>query len=77
MVKFLWLGYCFSACFKYSWAGMKEKWPVAYKVAKAYAMDTDVLNKMSGEIDLDGKTTEDVAKEWIDANEATWKKWAE
>ena len=21
---------------KYSWAGMKDKWPVAYKVAKNY-----------------------------------------
>ena len=35
---------------------MKDKWPVAYKVAKAYTIDTDELNKMSGEIDLDGKT---------------------
>ena len=32
---------------KYSWAGMKDKWPVAYKVAKAYKIDTDELNKMS------------------------------
>ena len=38
---------------KYSWAGMKDKWPVAYKVAKNYTIDTDELNKMSGEVDLD------------------------
>jgi glycine betaine/proline transport system substrate-binding protein len=62
--------------FKYSWKGMKEKWPVAYNVAKNYKIDTDVLNKMSGEIDLDGKAPEDVAAEWIAANEATWKEWA-
>jgi len=63
--------------YKYAWAGMKDKWPVAYKVAKAYTIDTDVLNKMSGEIDLGGKAPEEVAAEWIDANEATWKAWAE
>ncbi len=26
---------------------MKDKWPVAYKVAKAYTIDTKELNKMS------------------------------
>lgn len=62
---------------KYAWGGMKEKWPVAHKVAKAYTIDTDVLNAMSGQIDLEGKSPEDVAAEWIAANEATWKKWAE
>ena len=56
---------------------MKDKWPVAYKVAKNYTIATDVLNGMSGEIDLDGKPPEEVAAAWIAANEATWKKWAE
>ncbi len=62
---------------KYSWAGMKDKWPVAYKVAKAYQIDTAELNKMSGEVDLDGKTIEDVAAAWVAANEAKWKAWAQ
>jgi glycine betaine/proline transport system substrate-binding protein len=67
----------FGEIWKYAWGGMKEKWPVAHKVAKAYTVDTDVLNAMSGKIDLDGMSPEDVAAEWIAANEATWKKWAE
>ena len=62
---------------KYSWAGMKDKWPVAYKVAKAYQIDTAELNRMSGEVDLDGKTIEDVAAAWVAANEAKWKAWAQ
>ena len=62
---------------KYSWSGMKDKWPVAYKVAKAYTVDTDELNKMSGEIDLGGKTPEDVAAAWIAAHEADWRAWAQ
>jgi glycine betaine/proline transport system substrate-binding protein len=31
---------------------------------------------MSGEVDLDGKSIEDVAAAWVDANEAKWKAWA-
>jgi glycine betaine/proline transport system substrate-binding protein len=56
---------------------MKDQWPMAYKVAKNYTIDTAELNKMSGEVDLDGKTIEEVAAAWVDANEATWRKWAE
>jgi glycine betaine/proline transport system substrate-binding protein len=67
----------FGAIWKFSWAGMKDKWPVAYKVAKAYQIDVNELNKMSGEIDLEGKPIEDVAKAWVDANEAKWKAWAQ
>ena len=62
---------------KFSWGGMKDKWPVAYKVAKAFQIDTKVLNGMSGQIDLDGKTIEDVAAAWVSENEATWRAWAQ
>ncbi len=62
---------------KFSWGGMKDKWPVAHKVAKAFQIDTKVLNGMSGQIDLDGKTIEDVAAAWVTENEATWRAWAQ
>ena len=62
---------------KYAWAGMKDKWPVAYKVAKNYTIDTDVLNSLSGQVDLDGKSIEDVAAAWVAANEKTWRAWAQ
>lgn len=62
---------------KYAWAGMKDTWPVAHKIAKAYTMDTDELNAMSGKIDLDGMSPDDVAAEWIASHESTWKAWAE
>ena len=61
---------------KFSWAGMKDKWPVAYKVAKAYQIDVNELNKMSGEVDLGGKSIDDVAKAWVDSHESTWQAWA-
>jgi glycine betaine/proline transport system substrate-binding protein len=62
---------------KYSWIGMKDKWPVAYKVAKAYQIDVADLNELSGEVDLQGKTIEEVAAVWVSANEAKWKAWAQ
>jgi glycine betaine/proline transport system substrate-binding protein len=61
---------------KYSWKGMKEKWPVAYNVAKAYTIEGKELNKLSGQVDLESKSIDDVAASWVAANEATWKGWA-
>lgn len=61
---------------KYGWAGMKDKWPVAYAVAKAYTISAADLNALSGQVDLDGMSIEDAATGWIDANEATWRAWA-
>lgn len=61
---------------QYSRAGMKDKWPMASKVAKNDHINTTVLNKMSGEVDPDGKSIADVAADWISANEATWQAWA-
>ena len=61
---------------KYSWKELKTKWPVAYKVAKAFTIDTAELNAMSGEIDLNNKTIDEIAAGWIAKHEAEWKAWA-
>ncbi len=61
---------------KYSWKGMAAKWPVAHKVAKAYTMDVNELNKMSGQVDLESKSMDEVAAAWVTANEAKWREWA-
>jgi glycine betaine/proline transport system substrate-binding protein len=62
---------------KYSWAEMKTKWPIAYNVAKNYTIDAKELGMLGGQVDLDGKTIEEVAQAWVDGNEAKWKAWAE
>jgi glycine betaine/proline transport system substrate-binding protein len=67
----------FGDIWKFAWGGMKDKWPVAHKVAKAYQIDVNELNAMSGQVDLDGKTIEEVAAAWVEANEAKWKAWAQ
>ena len=66
----------FGEIWKFSWAGMKDKWPMAYQVAKAFTIDTKQLNTMSGNVDLDGKNIDEVAAAWVAANEATWGAWA-
>ncbi|MGQ0457788.1 MAG: ABC transporter substrate-binding protein [Hyphomicrobium sp.] len=66
----------FGEIWKYSWKGFKDKWPLAYKVAKAYTIEASELNKLSGEVDLNEKSIDDVAAAWIAANEAKWQAWA-
>lgn len=67
----------FGDIWKFAWSGMKDKWPVAHKVAKAYQIDVNELNAMSGQVDLDGKSIEEVAAAWVEANEAKWRAWAQ
>jgi glycine betaine/proline transport system substrate-binding protein len=66
----------FGEIWKYSWIELKTKWPVAYNVAKNYTMDAKELGLLGGQVDLDGKTIEEVAEAWIAANEAKWQAWA-
>ena len=62
---------------KYGWAGMKDKWPVAHKIAMNYSISADDLNALSGQVDLDGKSIEDVAAGWVAANQDKIKSWAQ
>jgi glycine betaine/proline transport system substrate-binding protein len=66
----------FGEIWKTAWIGMKDKWPLAHKIAAAYTIDAKELGLLGAQVDLEGKTIEEVAKAWVDANEATWKAWA-
>jgi glycine betaine/proline transport system substrate-binding protein len=61
---------------KYGWAGMKDKWPVAYKITKAFQFDGDEMNALIAQVDLDGKSVDEVADSWIAANQDKIKGWA-
>jgi glycine betaine/proline transport system substrate-binding protein len=61
---------------KYAWAGMKDKWPVAYQIAKNYQLDAAEMNALISQVDLDGKSLEEVATAWVAANQDKIKKWA-
>ena len=62
---------------KIVWKGFKEKWPGAYKLVDAMALDNESQNLMMLEIDNKGRKLEEVVAEWISNNEATWKPWVD
>jgi len=59
--------------FKAAWAGFEEKWPAAYEILENYRLSTAAQQPMMGAIDVDGRSVEEVAAEWIEANEAEWR----
>jgi glycine betaine/proline transport system substrate-binding protein len=61
---------------KYAWGGMKDKWPGAYKIAKAYTIPVEDLNALSGNVDLDNKSMDEVADAWIAKNQSTIDGWS-
>jgi glycine betaine/proline transport system substrate-binding protein len=60
---------------KVGWKGGEEKWPAAYKAVRAFTIDNATVSAMIVKVDLEGMSVEDVVKEWMDANQATWQAW--
>jgi glycine betaine/proline transport system substrate-binding protein len=60
---------------KVSWAGVKDKWPGAYKAVKAFKVSNEEMGAMVAAVDLDGKDLDAVVADWMVKNEATWSKW--
>ncbi|MCR8726165.1 ABC transporter substrate-binding protein [Frigidibacter sp. ROC022] len=65
----------FGEIWKVGWVGVKDKWPGAYAAIKAFHIENDEMGKMITEVDLEGKTVEEVTAEWMAANETRWKAW--
>lgn len=65
----------FGEIWKVGWAGVKDKWPGAYNAIKAFTIDNDEMGAMITEVDLNGKTVDEVTATWMGANEARWKPW--
>ena len=62
---------------KMAWVGMKDKWPAAHAILAAYTLRNQDQIPMMNAIDQEGQKLEDVAREWVDANEAIWKPWVD
>lgn len=60
---------------KAGWAGGEAVWPCAYEAVRAFRMDNATMGQLVAEVDLDGKTVEDVVAAWMAANEPTWQAW--
>ncbi len=62
---------------KVGWKGGEEKWPCAYSAIRAFTIDNLAMGTMVGEVDLDGKSVEDVVEAWLNANKDTWAAWTQ
>jgi glycine betaine/proline transport system substrate-binding protein len=63
--------------FKAAWSGFAETWPAAYEIIDAYRLTTEEQQPLMGAVDVDGRSVEEVAAEWVDANEAIWRPWVD
>jgi glycine betaine/proline transport system substrate-binding protein len=61
--------------FKIFWGGLAEAAPDAYTLLKNMNYTTDDQIGMIAAVELDGMSVEDAARQWLDANEATWQAW--
>ncbi|ANK91611.1 MULTISPECIES: ABC transporter substrate-binding protein [Rhizobium] len=61
---------------KMAWAGGEKVWPCAYDITRKFTIDGKELGQLVYEVDVNGRTVEDVAMEWAKKNEATWRSWA-
>ncbi|WP_374687088.1 ABC transporter substrate-binding protein [Promineifilum sp.] len=61
--------------FKIFWAGLAEAAPDAYTLLKNMNYSTEDQITMVAAVELDGKTADEAAREWLAANEATWRAW--
>ncbi len=61
--------------FKILWPGLKEKAPDAYQLLKNMQYTNDDQIQMIAAVEVDGKTPDEAAQAWLDANQDVWKAW--
>jgi glycine betaine/proline transport system substrate-binding protein len=61
--------------FKIAWSGLQEAAPSAYTFLRNMSYTTEDQISMVAAVELDGKSAEEAARDWINANEATWRAW--
>lgn len=60
---------------KVGWKGGENKWPGAYKAVRAFNVDNAEMSAMVGEVDLNGRSVDDVVAEWMSNNKDRWSSW--
>lgn len=61
--------------FKIVWAGLKDVAPDAYHLLTNLSYSTDDQIAMIAAVEVDGKSIDEAAAEWIAANESVWQGW--
>ena len=61
--------------FKIFWSDLSEYAPDAYTVLKNMNYTTEDQIEMMAAVELEGKSKEEAAREWLEANEDVWRAW--
>jgi glycine betaine/proline transport system substrate-binding protein len=61
--------------FKIFWAELAEAAPDAYTLLKNMSYTTDDQIQMIAAVELEGKSVEEAARDWLAGNEETWRAW--
>ncbi len=59
--------------FKAAWSGFEDTWPAAYEILEEFTLTTEQQQPLMGAVDVDGRSVEEVAAEWVAANEDSWR----
>ncbi|MCY4051239.1 MAG: ABC transporter substrate-binding protein [Gammaproteobacteria bacterium] len=62
---------------KVGWKGGEDKWTCAYDAIRKFTIDNQAMGTMVGEVDLDGKSVEDVVENWLNTNQDIWTTWTQ
>jgi glycine betaine/proline transport system substrate-binding protein len=60
---------------KVSWSGLKNKWPGAHTIIKAFKLDNAEMGAMVSDVDLNDKKLETVVENWMAKNKGRWSSW--
>jgi glycine betaine/proline transport system substrate-binding protein len=60
---------------KVSWSGLKNKWPGAHTIIKAFKLDNAEMGAMVSDVDLNDKKLETVVENWMTKNKDRWSSW--
>ena len=61
--------------FKIFWSELQTTAPDAYTLLKNMNYDTQTQIDMIAQVELEGKSVEETARAWVDANESVWSTW--
>ena len=61
---------------KMAWAGGEAIWPCAYDIVRNFTMSGPEVGALVYEVDVEGRSVEEVAMEWAQQNETRWREWA-
>lgn len=59
--------------FKTAWPGFKDKWPAAHDILTNFTLSTEAQQPMLAAVDVEGRSVDAVAAEWVEANESEWR----